>query len=107
MTLTWDYGGDPDSVDHFVILEKSFGKIVPVGAKIAFTTVGKHAFHISEHEPEYDKTYIVKAYNNEGEEIASDESPMFIPSSIIPNDIMKIHSLNALQIPNPIRNVLL
>lgn len=107
MTLTWDYGGDQDSVDHFVILEKSFGKIVPVGAKIAFTTVGKHAFHISEHEPEYDKTYIVKAYNNEGEEIASDESPMFIPSSIMPNDVMKMHSLSALQIPNPIRNVLL
>jgi len=98
MTITWDYGGDDTVVDHFVVLEKSHGKTVPVGAKIAFTTTGKHTFHLAGHEPEYDKTYIVKAYNEDGEVVAESASNIFIPFSPIPNDILKIHSIKSANI---------
>ena len=107
MTIGWELGGEQGAVDHFVILEKSFGKIVPVGAKIAFTTIGKHTFHVTDHESEFDKSYIVKAYDNKGNEIASEESASFIPVSPIPSDIMKIHSLKSLRSISAIKNVLL
>ena len=97
MTLTWDYGGDPLAVDHFVICEKSQGKIVPVGAKIAFTTTGKHTFHITGHELDFDKSYAVKAYNEEGVMIVDSESPIFMPASPVPSDVLKRHATTSLQ----------
>ena len=105
MTLTWDYGGSGEEVDHFVVCEKSLGKIVPIGAKIAFTTTGKHTFHISGHDLDYDKTYMIKAYNDQGAVVAEGESNVFVPSSPIPNDILKIHSFKSLQSLESIKNV--
>ena len=105
MTLSWDYGGDPLAVDHFVICEKSQGKTVPVGAKIAFTTTGKHVFHIAGHELDFDKTYVIKAYNEEGSVIIEAESSTFMPASPIPADILKKHSIVSLQSISAIKGI--
>lgn len=105
MTLSWDYGGDSYIIDHFVVCEKSLGKIVPIGAKIAFTTTGKHTFHITSHEPDYDKSYTVKAYDEEGALIAENESSVFIPALPIPDDILKVHNLRSLQNIKAVENI--
>jgi hypothetical protein len=87
-TLSWDYGGDPNKVDHFVILESGDGRIIPIGTRMSVLSQNKYQFHIRNTGNQIDRTYIVRAYDDSGQMFASDESELFIPNSPVPLEVI-------------------
>jgi len=72
--LTWEYTGRVVDLDHFVILEKSQDRCVPVGAKHIDDDSHRFSFNLVNSDPTYDRHYIIRAYDDEGEVIAEEAS---------------------------------
>lgn len=90
ISLMWSFEGDFTALDHFVVYEMASETKTPIGARLSATR-GKSRFlyHIIENLDQYDRSYLVEAYGDDGQLIDTIETEIFSPPSPISNDIIR------------------
>lgn len=90
LTISWRFSGDLRSVDHFVVFEVTNETKAPIGARISASR-GKNLFkyHVIENLDQYNRTYLIEAYDDDGQVIDSIETEPTTPPPPIDSKVIQ------------------